>query len=298
MGKHNFPSTLNISNIENLLNLWHRIVNDKGTTLEINFDKVFYLTPFSVCFIESLFDVIHHKGVEKLAGKLPNVRSAFNQFERMGFFTVKGDKFIKTNGRTPTLPISKYAPDLSLDKRVRINKTILDFVKDKIQMTREVSFLLYLSLKEIIENAFTHGQSEWGCYVCANAIPQKKLVRVCFLDRGVGFYNSLKNKYPHIRNSPQAIEEALKYKVSQFKDPERGLGLYVLKYSIEKNQGDMTIVSYDGKYEYVNYYRKGESRLRENAKLIGNFFPGTIIDLVIKADPNYKFSDNHIEEVF
>jgi len=288
MGKYNLHSNLRISSISNLLKLREDILADREDSILLDFEKVFYLTPFSMCFFQCLVDELRGRDTE-VDFFMPKFPSAKRQLRRMS------SKIEETiNGRAPTIKVSNFPFEMAFGARSKLKNSILKLIKTQISFTNEVGHLHHFALKEIIENAAVHSRSQMGCYVCANGVPQKRLVRVCFLDKGIGIHESLKIKYPDISNSEKAILESLKLKVSGTQDPERGLGLHILKLSIVKNEGNIVIISGNGKYELIST----KNGLRERSLTMNSSFPGTIVDVVIKSNPEYRFYDDNIEEIF
>lgn len=293
MAEHLFPQSMRIEKIKTLLELRNKIIEDDGKKC-FNLEKVAYISSFTTCFLVSLIQELTKETRESIKIKSPKSSLIKKKFLRMGLF----EGYIKeppSFGGASALPYFIFPFETSLSEQEKLRKNITSLIRKEIEIPHEASFLFNFSLKEIIDNAFTHGKSKWGCIVCAYALPEQNIVRVCFLDRGQGIYNSLKQKFPKIKNSEQAILESLKKKVSRINDPDRGVGLYILKHSIEKNAGDLTIISYDGLYDYRGAV---QTKTMEKTSTIKNSFPGTIIELVVSTSEDYKFHDDDIEEVF
>ena len=84
---------------------------------------------------------------------------------------------------------------------------ILEVFSVSIRMTEGVKNSLALSLNELMTNAFDHSESERGCYVCAQSYPQKKTIRLCITDFGIGIRKSLQ-KVPKFR-AGKGLREAI-----------------------------------------------------------------------------------------
>lgn len=102
---------------------------------------------------------------------------------------------------------------------------------------------LHFAIREIIENAFEHGQTD-HCYMCAYSVPSKQIVRLCILDTGIGIPKSMRSNkaYSHIEDDWKIVEKASEYGVSS-KAAERGIGLYLLRDVAQKNEAELTILS-------------------------------------------------------
>ncbi len=123
----------------------------------------------------------------------------------------------------------------------------------KIDSTNAYDFV-QINLVEIITNVFDHSKSEIGCYISAQAYNKKHQLSLSIVDLGIGFLESLKNSYPALENSIDAIDKAIEEGTSSKKGGEiksRGLGLNNVS-GFLRNRGNLEIISYDGLWKQDN----------------------------------------------
>jgi len=115
-------------------------------------------------------------------------------------------------------------------------------------------------------------------YVCAYTYPNRKQLRLCIADRGIGILRSLKkaNKY-ELSNSHDAIILATTEGVS-VRPGRAGLGLSHLKGFAKVNEGQMCIISGRGKVFWK--YDHGKILKQKMSKP----FTGTVVKFVINTD--------------
>ena len=187
----------------------------------------------------------------------------------------------------PTVPLQWLKkPDYDLVKQLaKLIEESLGFI------AKDSLFAIRLGLKELLQNAFEHAESETGVYVCAVGIKTRRIVRICVLDRGIGIRHHLSRnpKYQNIRTDKEAIKKSIRKSVTGVRDSSRGLGLYYLSRIVEDNEGQIVIASGRSLMTF-----KGREVV--SSKQLTNEFSGTIVEVLLKATKRYRFKLDDYEE--
>lgn len=139
---------------------------------------------------------------------------------------------------------------------------------------------------EIYANAIMHGDCAY-VHCCGEFITEgsKSTLDMTIVNCGTTFYERV-NTYMQSRGMEQktpcecilwAIEEG-----NTTKDVPGGLGLYVIKEFMHRNNGGLQIISANAMFEF----REGYTHITE----LDNYFPGTIVNMKFNvADPNIYY---------
>jgi len=299
MGHWTFPKNTQIDNIDEVMELVSKVNSDSDSQIDFSLEHVEKITPFTMCFWSFLQDLAFRKSKKtmttgpsgnQLVYEFGKLSSGLTDFQ--GFLNGFADKLGLTE--ITSVPIIKFDKSHKLQDQSKLRRQLLDFMKDQISLHSEIGFLIYHSLKELIDNSYSHSQSETGTYVCAKADRNMNQINICFLDSGIGIHKSLSKKYNNIFNSADAIKKSVGFLVSRYNDPDRGRGLFTLQHSLEKNAGRLTMVSGDGYYEY-NAMSDGPPG--SMIRTLKNYYQGTIVDVTISNKPDYRFTDDLMEEI-
>lgn len=144
-----------------------------------------------------------------------------------------------------TLPNEQYASSDIIDSFAGIMANLL--IKDK--TTNSSQDAIKYIFREILRNCYEHSNTNkyyvWGQYLHDNS------AELVIYDEGIGFYNTLKKKYPELTNQQEAILKSLEPGVSEasFEDGQNkydnsGFGLYVIS-ELCKRHGIIFIASKD-----------------------------------------------------
>ena len=149
---------------------------------------------------------------------------------------------------------------------------------DHLNLSRGVKASLQMSLQEIMTNVVDHsGKNKY--LICATADKANKKIRLCIADGGMGVLRSLRNStnYDYISDDYEAIKEATKEGVSS-RLYRAGLGLNHIKNFIKINEGQMCILSGEGKI----FWKYDHGKILNQKMPIP--FRGTIVTLLINID--------------
>lgn len=155
------------------------------------------------------------------------------------------------------------------------------------QENEELKKLFTYLLREIIRNSQEHGKVD-EAWICAQNWKNKNKAEIAILDNGIGYKNSLKEKYGKIvRNDEESIILALRPGITESynnkysqEDDNSGFGLYVASEFCDKLNGSFTIVS-------------GEIMLKRNKGTIVTrkaSHKGAIISMSIDTSIEFEYS--------
>jgi len=131
---------------------------------------------------------------------------------------------------------------------------------------------------ELGNNVFDHNLGNWptdisGCFIVAQCFPAEKSIEVAIGDPGIGFWGSLKAKFPSIKDDIEAIKLGLEGHTGRIGE-NRGNGLkFIQKWTIDDLYGNLMIHSGGGLVTLGN--KNGIKEFKVNKVL------GTIAQFVI-----------------
>lgn len=133
--------------------------------------------------------------------------------------------------------------------------------------------VILTTVPEIIANVFDHSRSPIGCYICAQAYPNLRQLKLSTIDLGVGLLKTLQPKFPDLRHDSDAIALAVQPGITSKSRPNNaGIGLDVLRGFLMTSRGTLEIVSRDGCW-------KQEADGSTTKSVLPFEFPGTCINL-------------------
>ncbi len=167
-------------------------------------------------------------------------------FERNGFFSGQVRDFYNTifpvrDFRTIDVEIESFLKNMKED--------FLDM--DKFPFSEESTKGILRGLGEIFSNSQRHSESDW-VYTSGQLFPNRNLGQVvfCITDVGVGIVKKVKTYMNNMLTSEDAINWAFE-EGNTTKNGSGGLGLFSLKNIVEKNNGDLIVVSNDIYYDVL-----------------------------------------------
>lgn len=149
------------------------------------------------------------------------------------------------------------------------------------KMSQELLRKFRGSLYEILGNSVIHSETN-HIFACGQYFHLQNRLDFSIVDLGIGFHGNI-NENMNLHLSPKdAIVWAMKENQTTKKGGTvpGGLGLKLIKDFIEKNNGKMQIVTYNGYWEF--------SKKRTTLNTFSSNFPGTVVNIEINtADSSY-----------
>jgi hypothetical protein len=215
---------------------FHSIVEVTGQYLNLNFAKVNFLRPHEILdlfnFIISLKPLDDNLNVQFSGSD----SQTFQYLKRINWFAQLSKELQLKNWRedsSPYIQTKDQIIELTTIKQTssfdpqRIEKALLNF-----QVNNELVQIINSQISEVIDNAFSHNLGKWnsstGPMLIYMAQTYNDSIEFSFSDFGGGFLESLKTNYPELKDEKEAIEIALRQRVTGRPNRKGGNGLYYL----------------------------------------------------------------------
>ncbi len=262
---------------EKLTETYHEILDSDCKVINIDASNIYWVSPFTACWFSALYDNIISQDKEVNIIE-PTRDNATHQWHNLGISKYLGlSKDIKSLSNLPAFQVTKLTePSYPLAGKVT------KILTSRLRGVENFHKALHFAIRETIENSFEHGQTN-HCYMCAYSVPTKNVVRLCILDTGIGIPESIRKseRYDDPGSDFEAVKLSSEYGVSS-KSEDRGIGLYILRDVVEKNEGSLSILSGYGLLE-IN----SESKNKD----INFHFPGTVIKLLLRTRMDFRYLD-------
>ena len=277
----NYPRKQSVAFSDTLLKLYELATKTTEQEIYFNLSKTFSLSPLGIILLTATIYECHRRG-KKCKYKNPEDEDLNGFLTRVGFHKHFGLDDVST----PRI-------DAIQDGAVQLRKTrgldsmlietlieILDF---HLKISPGVKGFLQMSLIETMTNVVDHSGVQ-DYFVCCWNYPEKKQIRLCIADLGIGIRASLRKseQYRSLTNHYEAIILSTEAGVSS--RPERaGMGLSSIKKFLHVNKGQMCIISGKGKA----FWKFDQGKILKQT--ISQFFNGTIVKLVINTDKEWRY---------
>lgn len=207
---------------------------------------------------------------------------------RNGFLSFLGSDRVKDYNNTT---ISYQA--LSPSDHKFFNKYVMSELLERPDLPKMSALLkkkIAESIYEIFVNAQMHSKTE-KIFTCGQFFPSKHTIEFMITDIGIGFAESLAQRFDVKVKPIQAISWAMKYGLTTKKNVSGGMGLTLLQEFIEKNNGAIQVVSGNGYWEKI-----GDKVEKREFSLP---FPGTMVNIQVRTDDQTEYAlaeENYINE--
>lgn len=257
-------------------------------------DKLNWIEPIAIALLKANHD-----------NNSPQISSEGISLKAWNYVSVlsKGDADLQKT-YIPLLPINRGNTE---EIRQKIVKKVIDQFTKKLssdnsseekKQLRIGDFKTYLNyiVSELLNNVIDHSCSDGAMYVTGQYFPYHNKTQIVILDSGIGYLQSLKKKYPDLKDELQAINKALQpwvtgntNELSAYSASGRnnvGVGLYLTQKILEATNNKLKIISNNGLTSF-----EGASKSQCN---INSAHKGVIVSFEIKEN----LLDQEFKELF
>jgi anti-sigma regulatory factor (Ser/Thr protein kinase) len=270
-----YPKRQSIAFSTKLFHLYKEALDSTEDEIIFDLSNSEALSPFGVVMLTTTIDACARKGRKRkyVDSKNRKLKKFLKEIGFYDFFHLDSGIAVKDWIKTETVQLR-----LCEGVDYQIIERIIYLFNNHLNLSRYVKESLQMSLQEIMTNVVDHSRKN-KYLICAYADKPNKKIRLCITDVGIGIFNSLKNstKYDYISNDYEAIKEATKEGVSS-RPGRAGLGLNHIKNFIKINEGQMCILSGEGKV----FWKYDHGQILNQKMPIP--FPGTVVKLIINID--------------
>lgn len=278
----NYPIRQSIAFSNTLLKLYYLARSTDCEEVTFDLRKTKSITPFGIMLLASTIIECLRSGRKCIYRRpIDSKMQAF--FKEIGF-----NKFFKLKDSDYNDLYNIESGILQLRKRTGLDtlliEDLIEIMDYHLVMSSGVKESLKMSLQEAIINVVDHsGVFEY--YICCWKYPEKKQLRLCIADLGIGIPNSLRNvpTYSKIKDDHEAIKKATEEGVST-RNSKAGLGLSHIKKFLNVNKGQLCIISSQGKV----FWKYDQEKILKQRMV--QPFDGTIIKIIVNtANEGYYF---------
>ncbi len=271
-----------LRNISSDINGYQQLINLRNTILPLSFEEV----PIKICTwfdanlaapLGGILDYAESKGNTVRIDSLDESIKAILQ--KNGFLAHFGYPQISDTHLT-TIKYLKLKPT---DTRY-FHLYILNDLLQRPELPSLGSTLkrkIAESIYEIFVNAQIHSKTSF-IYTCGQFYPQKNELIFTICDTGIGFKETVQNRFNKKLSAKQAILWAIKEGHTTKVNISGGIGLAILKDFIVQNKGAFQIISNDGLYELADGKETYSSFLGE--------IHGSIVTMKINTNDTTKYN--------
>lgn len=269
-----YPKRQTIAFSNTLLKLYEsaKVTNDDDVLFDLSQTKL--LTPLGIVLLTTTIqDCLQRK--KKCSYIEPQDKTLTAFLTKVGFHKhFHLDKY----GMPPDFTIASGHVQLQRCKDIdgSLIEKLIEIVDFHLRISAPLKGSLQMSLLEMMTNVIDHsGVNDY--FVCCHNYPDKKQIRLCMADTGIGIPNSLRQKYKQGKSDQDLILMATEEGIST--RPDRGgLGLAHIKKFLKVNKGQLCIMSGKGKV----FWKFDQSKMLKQK--MQTAFKGTIIKMIINTD--------------
>jgi hypothetical protein len=267
------PEVLDHKGFEELVATLGGLPGDAGSRLLFNAKHVRWVSPYGLIGLLAAGQVSHDRTGLPPRIEAPDNREVRSYLDRMEFWAAAHEVFDIEPGSAPSHGTSDALLEITPIRSHHDVHTVVE----------KVQFSVMLS--EVCQNIIEHADADgWVCAQTYNYRERlgREVLMLAVMDVGMGFEGSLgaehARRYGESWSAAMALEAALLYGESRFRDPGRGQGLQAIRRQVEKWDGMLAIRSGDAQIALVPDWDDYPSMQRGLAT-----FPGAQILIVMPA---------------
>ena len=211
----------------------------------INLEQVEWIEPVGLTVVKAYLEYfkLNNNLVEIIMPKNNNVKKYLEVMN-----------YNEYNKKSTYVPL-EIVKDISVDKvsneisdKILLQENFINLNEDDY---KDASKYLKYMISELLNNAIQHSYSKIGAVASAQYFSSQNKIQVSIVDKGIGFLNSLKNKY-NLSNELDALNKSLEKEVTgatgiyNSSINNAGYGLFVLKEIIKIYKGQLLMISNNG----------------------------------------------------
>lgn len=265
---YHFPKKINnnFNDINELINIYNKIKNIKDSNITLNFRDTNWMSGELVALLGAIcYNIKHKYNKENLyIACSKNVETTFqsNSFSKQIINMQNG------NTKTTAIEYKCFNEELNNNNLNCFDDYIKKELNEKLEFKQEEIDYICLFLSEIFVNARTHGRTH-NIFCCGQKYPKMNKIKILLVDLGIGIPYNVRKKTNKNMNDIECIKWSLKKGNSTKMENAGGLGLYDIFEFVKQHNGNISIISYKGQFNY-----------NENIEIISNEnFDGTIISI-------------------
>jgi len=218
--------------------------------IHIDLQKVTFVYPSGLTILTAAILDLRRRGFE-ISVERPEAANVDSYLTRINFYD-----FAKVEADYPWPrrdPSGRFLELVQLRDEKEVERAVGDLCKilheQKVTGIDRVQDAVRYALLEIVENVFHHARSPISAIVCAQSYPSLQQVELAVVDTGRGIAASLRDNpqlFGKFRTDVEAIQWAVKLKITGRPDQNTGQGLFFTLEFIKQNRGDGCIHSYGG----------------------------------------------------
>lgn len=254
-------------------------LEDLPPEVVFDFSPMSFVLPTGMVFLSNLTNYLRRRGgrthyigmdISKACIKFMDDAQFFNQH-------IGGPLDAVSRPRPTTQPLIEVQNSEALPW---VDMTLMPWLSDCAGIAIVDLAELATCIKELFNNIGDHTEEEVGS-IFAQWFPNKKLLRVCIADFGVGIPNTIRRVDETLQDN-QAIARAFEDGFTSRSQPNnQGVGLYYLQQNVvESLGGDLTVHSGSG----VLKVKKAGNSVDIVPYNIAGYCPGTLFDIAFKTD--------------
>jgi len=287
------PEVLDHKGFEELVATLGGLPGDAGSRLLFNAKHVRWVSPYGLIGLLAAGQVSHDRTGLPPRIEAPDNREVRSYLDRMEFWAAAHEVFDIEPGSAPSHGTSDALLEITPIRSHHDVHTVVEKVRERSAAILEkrlhypkpsvIQFSVMLS--EVCQNIIEHADADgWVCAQTYNYRERlgREVLMLAVMDVGMGFEGSLgaehARRYGESWSAAMALEAALLYGESRFRDPGRGQGLQAIRRQVEKWDGMLAIRSGDAQIALVPDWDDYPSMQRGLAT-----FPGAQILIVMPA---------------
>ena len=252
------PENMDHRGFEELLVSLDEAFDEGAERILLNAKHVAWVSPYGLIGLLAVGRVILDRTGYAPSIEAPEIKEVHSYWDIMGFWPAAEGIF-----DVPTIPPRLYGPNDALLQITPIRShrdvhTVVERVRERAASILEkqlhypkpaiIQFSVMLS--EVCQNIIEHSDADgWVCAQTYNYRSRlgRKVLMLAVMDVGVGFQGSLAaehaRRFGDSWSSATALEAALLYGESRFRDPGRGQGLQAIRRQVARWDGELAIRS-------------------------------------------------------